>query len=118
MAVWAGVVFPRMAPVRASADDRHRCMGHSRIAACGFDERLAEIAGTKLAQTELGGAEMVDARRKARRILYAGHPPARKIGADHVEFDFIKRAGAGGGTKKSLSLRMFLAPNDAGGKEQ
>src|SRR5579864_6905815 len=118
MAVGAGVVFPRIAPVGASADDCHWCMSHSRIAACGFDERLAEIAGAQLAQTELGGAEMVHARRKARGILNAGHCPARKVGADDVEFDFIKCAGAGGGTKKSLSLGMFLASNDARGKEQ
>src|ERR1700719_1929246 len=111
MAVGARVIFPRIAPVGASADDRYWCMGHSRIAACGFDERLAKIARPELAQTELGGAERVDARRKAGRILYAGHRPARKIGADHVEFDFIKCAGAGGGTKEGFSLRMFLAPN-------
>src|ERR1700686_4755573 len=118
MAVGARVVFPRIAPIRASADDRHWCMGHSRIAARGFDERLAEIAGAQLAQTELGRAEVVDARRQSRGILNAGHRSAGKVGADYIEFDFVKCAGAGCGAKKSLSLRMFLAPNDAGGKEQ
>src|ERR1700680_4520049 len=61
---------------------------------------------------------MVDAGRKSWRILYSGNGSARKIGADDVEFDFVKRAGACGGAKKSFSLRMFLAADDAGGEKE
>src|ERR1700674_3006911 len=93
-------------------------MCNRQVAAGRFDQSLAEIAGAKLAQTEFGSPEMVDAGCKACGILYSGNGSARKIGADDVEFDFVKRAGAGGSAKESFSLRMFLAANDAGGEEQ
>ena len=118
MAVAAGVIFPGIAPVGAGADDRYWGVCDGRVVARGFHQRLTEIAGSELAQTELGGAEMVDAGREARRVLDAWHSSARKITADDVEFDFVKGSGASGGAKKGFSLRMFLAPNNPCRKEQ
>lgn len=93
-------------------------MSDGGIAARGLDERLTEIPGPELAQAEFGGAEMIDAGRKSRRILDAWNIFTRQIGADDVKFDFVKGAGARCGAKKSLPLLVFLAANDPGGEEQ
>src|ERR1700730_3719927 len=118
MAVGAGVILPGVAPVGAGADDRDRGMRHARIFAGSINKGLSEISGSKLAQTEFGGTEMVDAGGKARRVLDAWDSSAGKIRADDIEFDFVEGAGTGGSAKESFSLRMLLAADDSGGEEQ
>src|SRR5437588_9379203 len=93
-------------------------MRNGGFGARGVNQRLAEVTGAELAQTEFGGAEVVDAGGKTRRILDTWDIFTGQIGADEVEFDFVESAGAGGGAKKSFSLFMLLAANDSGGEEQ
>ena len=118
VAIGAGAIFPGVAPVSASTNNYYRSVRNGWIAGRGFDQCLAEVAGSQLAQAELGDAEMVDASRKTGRIFDAGQSFTRQIGADDVEFDFVEGAGARGGAEKSFSLLVFLAPNDPRREEE
>ncbi len=69
MAIGAGAIFPRVAPVRSGTDDGDRSVGNRWIAARGFDQRLPKVTRPQLAQAELSDTEMVDASRKADGIF-------------------------------------------------
>src|SRR5207302_7652015 len=118
VAIGAGAIFPGIAPVRAGTNDYYRSLRNGLIVGRGFYQCLAEVAGSQLAQAELGHAEMIDASRKAGRIARTGRSVTRKIGADDVEFDFVEGPGACRRAKKSFSLLVFLTANDSRGTEE
>jgi hypothetical protein len=112
VAIRAGAIFPGVPPICTRTNDDYRRVCHGRMAARGIDDSLAVVSGAELAQAELGGSEVIYAGGQSRGIA------ALQIGTHHVQFDFVKRAGAGGGAKKNLCLLLFFAAGHASGEEQ
>ena len=110
MPVGPGVIFPRIAPVSPGADDDDGGVHDGVAANCGFNERLPEISRTKLAQSELRRAEVIEARREhnlARPALGA------QVRARNIKLNLVERASASGCAKESLALRMLFTAHDS-----
>src|SRR6202030_2320168 len=105
MAVGAGLIFPGVAPVGASANDSERGVGDGRFAAGGFEEYAAIISGAQFAEAEFCRGEMIGTG------IEAG-----QVAANEIELDFVERSGAAERAKVDFAASIVSLAGDAGGE--
>ena len=78
-------------------------MCNAPVTRSGVNQRASEIAAAQPAQGEVGGTEVINSRLQVRQVA-----------ANHIQLEFIERAGAGRRAKVNFFAGMPLDLGDAG----
>src|SRR5712664_803934 len=105
MPIGARLIFPCIAPVRASTNDGERRVRDGRFTTRSCKQGAAVIPCAQLAQAKLCRTEMIDA-----GLL------AAQLAANQIQLNFVERPSAGRSPKINFTAGIFPSSRNARGK--
>src|SRR5580692_2344882 len=107
MTIRAGLILPRVAPIRASTNDAQCRVSDRGFTRGSCNQGSAVITGAKLAQSKLSGRKVIDT------SLQVG-----QLATDQIELNLVKRSRACRRAKIELAPRIFSFARDPRGQIQ